>query len=82
MWQAYYLKENGRLFRDLVVMLRERYRYTWARSLSAGCRFARAAAAFGNLRSDYEQVLPDLERAYAIAADWTGSAFDPANGAR
>ena len=82
MWQAYYTKANVRLFRDLVIMLREQYRYTWARALVAGFRLARAAARFGNMRSDYEQVLPDLTAAYAMARGWTGARFDAAAVAR
>ena len=82
MWQAYYTKANLRLFRDLVILLREQYRYTWARAVVAGFHFARAAARFGNMRADYEQLLPDLTAAYAIARDWTGARFDPAGVAR
>jgi hypothetical protein len=82
MWQAYYRKENVRLFRDLVVSLREQYRYTWVRAARAGFHLARAAATFGSARSNYEQVLPDLERAFGIARDWTGARFDPAAVAR
>jgi hypothetical protein len=82
MWQAYYTKANVRLFRDLVILLREQYRYTWARAGVAGFHLARAAARFGNMRADYEQVIPDLTAAYAIARDWTGAGFDPAAAAR
>jgi hypothetical protein len=82
MWQAYYLKQNARLFADLVTLTHEQYRYPWAKAVRASFHLARAASTFGNLRSDYEQVLPDLERAYAIAADWTGARFDPAAVAR
>ena len=82
MWQAYYTKANLQLFRDLVILLREQYRYTWARAGVAGFHFARAAARFGNMRADYEQVLPDLTAAYTIARDWTGARFDPAGVAR
>jgi hypothetical protein len=82
MWQAYYLKENRRLFLDLVTMTHEQYRYPWGKALRASFHLARAAATFGNLRSDYEQVLPDLEKAYTIARDWTGAAFDPVAVAR
>jgi hypothetical protein len=82
MWQAYYGKEKLRLFRGLVTMLREQYRYTWAKAMRAAFHLARAASTFGDARSDYERVLPDLERAYAIARDWTGSRFDPAAVAR
>ena len=78
MWQAYYRKENMRLFRGLVTLLHEQYRYSWAKATTAGFYLARAAATFGNARDRYERVLPDLERAYTIARDWTGAGFDPA----
>jgi hypothetical protein len=77
MWQAYYEKQNVRLFALLVEMLHDQYHYSWAKALHAGFHLARAAATFGRVRSDYEQVLPDLERAYAIARDWTSAGFDP-----
>jgi hypothetical protein len=77
MWKAYYAKEKVRLFRLLVTLLREQYRYTWTRAVRAGFHLARAAATFGDTSGDYERVLPDLERAYAIARDWTGAGYDP-----
>ena len=82
MWQAYYAHQNVRLFRGLVTLLHEQYRYPWGKSLRAGFYLARAARTFGDARSGYERVLPDLERAYAIAKDWTGAPFDPAEVAR
>jgi hypothetical protein len=78
MWQAYYRRENVRLFRGLVTMLHEQYRYSWAKAIVAGFHLARAARTFGDARSGYERVLPDLERAYGIARDWTSAGFDPA----
>ena len=82
MWQAYYAKEKFRLFRLLVVMLREQYHYSWQRAAIAGFHWARAAAVFGDTRGDYDRVLPDLEAGYRIARDWTGAGFDPAAVAR
>jgi len=82
MWQAYYARENLRLFRGLVTMTHEQYRYPWGKSLRASFYLARAARTFGDSRSGYERVLPDLERAYAIAKEWTGSSFEPADVAR
>jgi hypothetical protein len=77
MWQAYYTKQRLRLFTLLVTTLREQYGYSWARAMQAGFHLARAAADFGDLRGNYEQVLPDLEAAYDIARTWTSSTFDP-----
>lgn len=82
MWKAYYDKRNVRLFADLVTLTHEQYRYPWAKAARASFYLARAASTFGNLRADYERVLPDLERAYAIARDWTHAPFDPAAVAR
>jgi hypothetical protein len=82
MWQAYYQKRHLRLFADLVTMGHEQYRFPWARAARHGFHLARAAATFARIRSDYEQVLPDLERAYTIARDWTGAGFDPGAVAR
>jgi len=77
MWQAYYAKQKRRLFTDLVISLHEQNRYSWVKASSAGFYLARAAAKFSDLRSDYEQVLPDLERAYTIARSWNRASFDP-----
>ena len=77
MWQAYYAKENVRLFALLVTMMREQYRYSWATATREAFHLARAAATFGNARSNYEQVLPDLEAGYTIARDWLDARFDP-----
>jgi hypothetical protein len=77
MWQAYYAHQNLRLFAGLVTMLREQYRYSWAKAAVAGFHLARAARTFGDSRSNYEQVLPDLESGYRIMRDWTASSFEP-----
>jgi hypothetical protein len=77
MWQAYYAKERTRLFVLLVTLLREQYRYSWATATVEGFHLARAAATFGDLKGDYDVVLPDLEAAYAKAKSWTDAAYDP-----
>ena len=82
MWQAYYAHENLRLFGDLLTTLREQYGYSWARASLGGFYLARAARTFGDARSGYERVLPDLERAYAMVKGRSGAAFDPAAVAR
>jgi hypothetical protein len=78
MWQAYYLHDNPRLLRGLVSTLREQYHYSWARATQTGFHLGRAARTFGDARSDYERVLPDLQRAYEQIRDWLGAGFDPA----
>jgi hypothetical protein len=76
MWQAYYAKENVRLFALLVTSLREQYRYSWATAGIEAFHLARAAARFGNLRGSYDVVLPDLEAAYARTKSWMDASFD------
>lgn len=82
MWQAYYAKDKVRLFRGLVTLLHEQNRYSWGRAIQVGFYLGRAASRFGDLRGDYEQVLPDLERAYTIERQWLGAGFDPGAVAR
>ena len=82
MWQAYYSKENARLFGLLVTMLREQYHYSWLTAAAEGYHLARAAATFGNARANYEVVLPDLEAAYGTAKNWLQAGFDPGAVAR
>jgi hypothetical protein len=77
MWQACYAKANVRLFALLVTTMHEQYRYSWAIAGLEAFHLARAAAAFGELRGNYDVVLPDLEAAYARTRDWTHARFDP-----
>jgi hypothetical protein len=76
MWQAYYKKEKLHLFRLLVTLVREQYRFTWAKSTAVAFHWARAAATFGDATGDYDRVLPDLERGYAIIAAWLDEHWD------
>jgi hypothetical protein len=59
MWQAYYAKERVRLFALLVTMLHEQNHYPWVTAMREGFYLARAAATFGDARSNYDRVLPD-----------------------
>ena len=83
MWQAYYAKDRLALFADLVMMLREQYRYSWSVAVQQGFYFARAAYRFSNIRTNYDaEILPDLEKGYRIAKDWSHADFDPQSVAR
>lgn len=82
MWQAYYRKENVRLYALLTATLREQFHYSWVTAARAAYHFARAAAAFADMHDRYERVLPELERGYAIARDWTDASFAPDTVAR
>ena len=82
MWQAYYDKERVRLFGLLVVTLREQFHFSWATATSTAFRLARAAARFGDAKSDYDTVLPDLTRAYEAIKSHSDGMFDPSVVAR
>lgn len=82
MWQAYYDGQTVRLFRLLVVTLREQYDYSWVNAVSAAFDLARAASTFADLQSNYQSVLPDLESAFTTARDWLDAGFEPAQVAR
>ena len=82
MWQAYYEKSRVRLFSLLVTMLREQYGYSWATAADEAFHLGRAASTFADIRSDYEQVLPDLEHAYQAVRDRHDAGFDAAAVAR
>ena len=77
MWQAYYNKERFRLFRGLLTLLREQNRYSWARAGQQAYYFAKAASTFASATGDYDRVLPDLTKGYAVMRAWTGAGFDP-----
>lgn len=82
MWKAYYAKQRPRLVGLLILTLREQFHYSWLTAARAAFHLGRAATTFGDIRDNYERVLPDLEHGYEIARDWTGEAFDPATVAR
>jgi hypothetical protein len=78
MWQAYYRKQNIRLFRDLIVTLHEQYKFSWAGALTTGFYLARAASSFATLTTNYDRVIPDLEHAFARVRMATAGTFEPA----
>lgn len=82
MWQAYYAKENVRLFGGLVAMLREQYGFSWWGAAVTGFYLARPAARFAVATGEYDAMLPDLTYAYARIRQRTAADFDPAAVAR
>ena len=62
MWQAYYSIERVRLFALLVTMLHEQNHYSWVTAMREGFYLARAAATFGDARSNYADTRADILR--------------------
>jgi hypothetical protein len=77
MWKAYYDQRRAALFFDLVTLTRETYRCPRSTAVRIAFHFARAASTFANIRTAYEQLLPDIEDGYRIARDWSGLTYDP-----
>jgi len=64
MWQAYYRRETGRLFRLLVRANREQAGVGLPRAVLAAFALAYAAARFGRATGDYERFAPEIARGY------------------
>ena len=77
MWQAYYAKQQTRLFGLLVTTLHEQYHYSWAMATLAGFHLARAATTFADATGNDAAILRDLDAAYGSAKSWLHAGFDP-----
>jgi len=64
MWQAYYRRQGGRLFRLLVRANREQAGVGLARATVAAFWLAWAAVRFGRATGAYERFAPDIARGY------------------
>lgn len=76
-YKAYDSGADFGLFMGYTKMLREQNKYSWFRAADAGFHMARVMSGFRNVKSHYEQLLPDLEYVYTIERDWLGATFDP-----
>jgi hypothetical protein len=66
MWQAYYRSQADRLFGLLVVTLRRQTHLRWPRAVLSAIWLTKGAIRFSRMKDDYERVLPDIRRGYAI----------------
>lgn len=66
MWKAYYRRQPGRLFANLLSGLREEARVSWPRALAASLFLTRAAVGFARSSGDYERFAPDVARGYRL----------------
>ena len=76
MWEAYYAKQDVRLFLLLVRLVARQFGLPWRRALAIALMLVRPAMRFARARSNYVAVIPDIAAAYArIQAD-CGVVFD------
>ncbi len=76
MWEAYYAKQDARLFILLVRLIAQQFGLPWARALTIALMLARPAMRFARTREHYEAVIPDIAAAYARLQTEGGSSFD------
>lgn len=76
MWQAYYAKQDARLFLLLVRLVAGQFGLPWARAVRIALMLARPAMHFARTRAAYEAVIPDIATAYTRLRDECGASFD------
>lgn len=76
MWEAYYAKQDARLFLLLVRLVARQFGLPWGRALRIALMLTRPAMRFARARGDYESVIPDIAAAYARLRAECGASFD------
>ncbi len=77
MWEAYYAKQDLRLFLLLVRLVAQQFGLPWRRALTVAVMLTRPAMRFARTRTNYEAVIPDIAAAYARITAECGADFDP-----
>jgi hypothetical protein len=78
MWEAYYAKQDARLFVLLVRLVGTQFGLPWGRALRIALMLTRPAMRFARSRSqqDYEAVIPDIAAAYDRLRAECDASFD------
>lgn len=76
MWEAYYAKQDARLFILLVRLVARQFGLPWARALRIALMLTRPAMRFARTRDNYEAVIPEIAAAYRRLQEECGSSFD------
>jgi hypothetical protein len=76
MWEAYYAKQDARLFLLLIRLVARQFGLPWTRALTIALMLARPAMRFARTREHYEAVIPDIAAAYARLQTECSSSFD------
>lgn len=76
MWQAYYAKQDARLFLLLVRLVARQFGLPWGRAVRVALMLARPAMQFARTRAEYDAVIPDIAAAYTQLRDECGASFD------
>jgi hypothetical protein len=76
MWEAYYAKQDARLFVLLVRLVAQQFGLPWGRALRIALMLTRPAMRFARMRHNYEAVIPDIAAAYDRLRAECGASFD------
>ena len=76
MWEAYYAKQDARLFILLVRLVAQQFGLPWQRAFTIALMLTRPAMRFARTRENYEAVIPDIAAAYARLRTECGASFD------
>ena len=76
MWQAYYAKQDARLFLLLVRLVARQFGLPWARAVRIALMLARPAMRFARTRAEYKTAIPDIAAAYTQLQEECGASFD------
>lgn len=76
MWEAYYAKQDARLFILLVRLIATQFGLPWGRAFAVALMLTRPAMRFARTRADYEAVIPDIAAAYERLRAESGGAFE------
>ncbi len=76
MWEAYYAKQDARLFILLIRLVARQFGLPWERALRIALMLRRPAMQFARTRENYEAVIPDIAAAYKRLREECGSSFD------
>lgn len=76
MWEAYYAKQDARLFILLVRLIAQQFGLPWKRAVWIALMLTRPAMHFARTRDNYETVIPDIAAAYRRLQEECGLSFD------
>ncbi len=76
MWEAYYAKQDARLFILLVRLIARQFGLPWAGALRIALMLTRPAMRFARARALYEEIVPEIAAAYARLQKECGVSFD------
>ncbi len=77
MWEAYYARQDARLYVLLVRVLRSQFGLPAAEAVRVSLLWTRPAMHFARTRSNYAACIPDIATAYRAIQKRSGAPFDP-----